>query len=345
MKAGYYFILFLLSGIIIFGCKPIDEEKKINNKVKVKTVIVQKKTIQIKIHSSGKLSSKTEMKLSFKTGGIINKIMVDEGSFVRKGMVLAQLDLSGIQARVEQSKLGYEKAKRDLDRAKNLYDDSVATLEQYQNAKTTLDLAKSNIQIANFNLKYSTIKAPANGKILKRLVEANEIIGAGNHVFLFASTEKDWILRTNVTDKDIVKLKLSDSAHIRFDPYPNKTFLAFISEVGNFADPYTGTYEIELRLEKSDHKFASGFIGKVDIYSSEKKNLFAIPIETLVDATESTGYVYKIVDNKVLKQKVGIENILEKYLLVNSGISENDEIITEGAYYLKPGSEIEIVNE
>ena len=107
----------------------------------------------------GKLASKEELKLSFKTGGIISEIFVDEGQTVKKGQVLAKLNLSEIQAQVNQAILGLDKAERDYRRANNLYKDSVVTLEQLQNTTTALDIAKSNVKIAEFNLQFSTIKA------------------------------------------------------------------------------------------------------------------------------------------------------------------------------------------
>ncbi len=239
------FSAIIIITLFFSACKEQVAEEKITEKVKVRTTKVIEKEMSIPVHCSGKLSSKEESKLSFKTGGIISNIFVDEGQKVKKGQVLAKLNLSEIQAQVNQARLGLEKAKRDFRRANNLYQDSVVTLEQLQNVTTALNIAKSNVKIAEFNLQYSTIKAPSNGKILKRVAEENEIIGTGYPIFLFGSTENDWIIRVNITDKDIFSLKLNDKAEIKFDAYPDKTFTASVTEIGNSADPYTGTYEVE----------------------------------------------------------------------------------------------------
>ncbi|MCK5823732.1 MAG: efflux RND transporter periplasmic adaptor subunit, partial [Bacteroidales bacterium] len=259
-------IIKTLSWIIVIALffsactEQVKEEEKNIDKVKIRTTKVIEKEISIPVHCSGKLASKTESKLSFKTGGIISAIFVDEGRKVKKGQVLAKLNLSEIQAQVNQAKLGLNKAERDFKRANNLYIDSVATLEQLQNATTALDIAKSNVKIAEFNLQYSTIKAPLNGKILKRVAEENEIIGTGNPVFLFGSTENDWVVRVNITDKDIFSLNFKDKAEVKFDAYPDIIFTAIVTEIGNSADPYTGTYEVELTLKPTNTKFASGLI-------------------------------------------------------------------------------------
>lgn len=289
-KITIFIILCLF--ISLATCKQEVVENTKTETVKVKTTKVISKKINYKIHSSGKLSSKSEMKLSFKTSGIINKILVNKGTNVVKGQVLAQLNLSEIQAYAKQAQLGLEKAKRDFTRAENLYKDSVVTLEQFQNAKTQLKIAESNLQIANFNLRYSTIVAPVNGKILNCLSEENEVIAAGFPVFLFGSNQNNWIIKTNITDKDIVKVQIGDSAKIKFDAYPNRFFNARIIEISAAADPYTGTYEIELFLEKTDIALSSGFIAKLDIFSSSSENFMIIPYEALIDADANKGYVY-----------------------------------------------------
>ena len=114
----------------------------------------------------------------------------------------------------------HKKANRDFIRAENLYKDSVATLELYQDAKTALDIAKSNLEVARFNLKYSKIEAPSNGRILKILLEENEMTSPGYPVVLFGSTRENWVVRTNVSDKDMISIQIGDSAKITLDPYP-----------------------------------------------------------------------------------------------------------------------------
>ena len=334
----------LIIALIFNACKEQIAEEKIAEKIKVRTTKVIEKKMSIPVHCSGKLSSKTESKLSFKTGGIISSIFVDEGQKVKKGQVLAKLNLSEIQAQVNQARLGLDKTERDFRRANNLYKDSVATLEQLQNATTALDIAKSNVKIAEFNLQYSTIKAPSNGKILKRIAEENEIVGPGNPVFLFGSTDNDWIVRVNITDKDIFSLQLKNKAEIQFDAYPYKIFHATVTEIGNSADPYTGTYEVELTLKQTDTKFASGLIASVDIYPSKKEKFMIISVNALIEGNETEGYIYQVINkSKVKKLRIKIYKISDKDLFIKSGVETGAEIITEGVSYVNGTSEVEIV--
>src|SRR5881409_512511 len=88
------------------------------------------------VTATGTLGPKEEVTLSFKVGGVVSRILVDEGRSVRAGDTLAVLDLSEIDAAVVRARSAAEKAERDLTRARRLYADSVATLEQAQNAQT-----------------------------------------------------------------------------------------------------------------------------------------------------------------------------------------------------------------
>jgi len=333
-----------LSGIVAGSCKNASDIKNRSiDKVPVKILKIEKVNLSFPVRTIGTMASKAEMRLSFKTGGIISRITVDEGQSVQKGQLLARLNLSEVEPMVDQARLGLEKAKRDLQRAENLYNDSVATLEQLQNAQTAVDFARSQLQVAEFNRQYSQIEAPARGKILKKLAEENEMIAPGYPLFLFSSTESDWVLRTVLSDVDVVKIQTNDSARIYFDAFPGKKFKAVVSEVAKTSDPYTGTYEVELRLIERSSQFISGLIGKAEITPSVKKECIMVPISVLHDADDMEGYIYLVRDSVYEKRRVDILHISDSEVYISSDLPSNERVISEGAEYLNPGSVIEIV--
>jgi multidrug efflux pump subunit AcrA (membrane-fusion protein) len=150
------------------SCKNREPRITTSEAVHVRVTEVTSGEISIPVHSTGVLVSSEEYKLSFKTGGIIGKIYVKEGERVKKGKMLASLRLDEIAANESQAKSGYEKALRDYQRAENLYRDTVATLEQKQNAATALSVAKSALEIVQFNLAHSSILAPDDGIVLRK---------------------------------------------------------------------------------------------------------------------------------------------------------------------------------
>src|SRR4029079_18657756 len=127
---------------------------------------------------------------------------------VAKGQLLATLDLTEINAQVQQANQGVEKVQRDVKRVKNLYNDTVATLEQVQNANTQLKVAEESLRIARFNQQYAQIRATESGIILKKLMNEGELASAGSPVFQFNGTAgNDWVIRFGVSDKDWAVLK------------------------------------------------------------------------------------------------------------------------------------------
>jgi len=203
-------------------------------------------------------------------------------------------------------------------------------------------VAKSQFKIAEFNLEHSRIKAPSEGKILKILVETSEVIAPGYPAILFASTESDWVVRVSLTDKDIVKLSLGDSAEVFMDAYPGRRFRAEIMELGTIADPVTATYEAELLILHPLPGFRSGFISRAEIYPSEIKRAMVLPLHALIDATDNRAFVYIFREGKAEKRWIRTGSILGEEVVVNEGLSEGDLVITDGAKYLREGAEVEV---
>jgi RND family efflux transporter MFP subunit len=331
--------------LYFFSCESSDETQPDKMKINVKIAPVVQKSMALPINTSGKLYTSTESKLSFKIPGIIAQIYVDEGQSVKKGALLAALDLVEMKAKVSQARSAQEKANRDLERAQRLYADSVVTLEQLQNARTALEISSSDVNVAEFNLRHSTIYAPESGKILKRFAEEGELLGAGNPVFLYGSNNEGWVLRAGVTDRQIVQLRIGDRAIVMFDAYPNKKFQAKVSEIEAVANPYTGTFEVEVQLDHSDIYLYSGFVGKVTIIPGIAKEYSIIPIESLIEGDLNEGYVYSAdrKNNTATKYKIKIDKIIGNQMLVYSGVENISDVITFGAPYLTKNSSINII--
>lgn len=347
-KTAYISILIGLSILFVgTGCRSNNKQPQKVTRTPIKLAVVEHKEMSRRLHTYGRLSTKKEIKLSFKINGIIEKIFVDEGQTVKKGQLLARLDLSEIDSKVKQARSAFQKAKRDLERIENLYKEKAATLEQYQNVQTAYQVAQFLLNAVEFNLRFSEIHAPSKGRILKRLMEENELVGAGTPVFFFASTEKDWIVRVGVSDRDLVRLKLNDPAVVTFDTYPDTEFQAYVTEIVESADPKTGTYEIELKIDPNKKRLVSGFVANVEIFPSTKSRHAIIPIDALVEAEGMQGYVYTVnKDTKTaMRIPVTIGFLFEDKVALTSGLDQITFVVTEGAPYLSEGTEVEIIQD
>ena len=110
--------------LFLYSCKHEEKAKiafKVADIIPVKTSAVSALALPKKINATGLVSTENEAKYSFKTGGVISRVLVEEGQFFRKGQLLATLNSTEIAAGVTQSSLNVEKAQRDYERAVNLY--------------------------------------------------------------------------------------------------------------------------------------------------------------------------------------------------------------------------------
>jgi len=295
------------------------------------------------VTATGTLGPKEEVPLSFKVGGVIAQMRVDEGHSVRAGDTLALLDLSEIDAAVVRARSAAEKAERDLARAQRLYGDSVATLEQAQNAETGRDVARAELETATFNRRYAIIVAPASGVILKRSAEPGELVQAGMPILKLGSHARGVVVRAGLADRDVVRVRLGDRAVVRFDAFPDRTFEGTVTELAGASDPMTGTYDVEVTIPAAS-PLASGLVGQVEIRPAATHRVALIPIESLLEADGSHATVFAVSADgrRAERRSVTIAFLTGDRVAVTSGLEGVTTVITDGAAYLDDGAMLRI---
>ena len=350
MKRLFFPLTFLLMAaiaVVLTACNGSSQAAQVTDDaiaVKVQPVTTTRYAPVLKY--SGTMASTAEARLSFKIGGIISKIYVKEGDHVVKGQLLATLDLTEINAQVQQASQGVEKVQRDVNRVKNLYNDTVATLEQVQNATTQLQVAEEGLRISRFNQQYAQIRATESGIILKKLMNEGELASSGTPVFTFNGTAgNDWVIRFGVSDKDWAVLKKGDKASVEIDAYPNKPFTGIITEIAQGADVASGTYEIEVKVLPGGSRFAAGLFSTVQLQPAAEQKVILVPVEAISEANDKSGYVYTVnADGKtVTKNKVIIAFLENNKAAIISGLDSAVEVITEGVGYLTDKSIVKVI--
>lgn len=344
--------IFFLSiiALTIIGCKQNGEKTSIPPKgeaIPVTLAPIQQGSLANTIGATGLLYTEDESKLSFKIGGVVESVYVSEGDFVKAGQVLASLKNTEIASQVSQVQLNVQKAERDYERAYNLYMDSVATLEQLQNAKTGLDIAKQGLTAAQFNQQYARIVAPTSGFVVKKLVSAGEIAGPGmpllvlNHV----SGSSHWVLRAGVSDAQWANIALGDKAQVTLDAYPEKIFEARVSNRSLTADPANGSFSVELRVNLDGVKPATGMFGKANIQTGKLTYATVIPYAALLEADGDKGFVFVTPDKKTV-QRIGVRigKLHPDRVEVLSGLEGQSFVVVSGSAYLNDNSTIVINN-
>lgn len=313
------------------------------------------------VTASGTLGAKDEVTLSFKIGGIVGKVLVDDGARVKRGHVLAALDQREIDAMLAKARAGAEKARRDAQRVERLYKDSVATLAQLQDVQTARDAAEADLRAARVNHEYSTITAPADGVVLMRIASAGQMVGAGAPVIQFASNARGSVLRVGVPDRDAVRLAVGDRAAVTFEAVPGKVFNGKVTQVGAAADPRTGVYVIEISLA-GVQALPSGLVGRAVIEprgtgtvgerARARKPIadsgligavYAIPAEALVEGDKDRGSVYTVdkTGTRARRVSVALVGLAGDKVLVR-GLDGVPRVVRSGSTWLSDSARVEI---
>jgi RND family efflux transporter MFP subunit len=336
----------LVLSMLVAACG--SKEKTTNEIPKTEVIPVKLESLKAmnsseEIHVSGQFTTDDETYLSFLSGGIIQRLYVKEGDKVRKGQLLATLDLTLVKATVSQAKLGLEKAKRDLERAKNLQKEGFATLEQLQNAQTAFDVAQEQLQSALFNLKYSEIRAVSNGFILRKMANQGQLVGSGTPVFQTnGAGSGSFKLKVGVSDRQWSRIQIGDEASVEADVFKNQVLKAKVSRKSESIDPFSGTFTVELELlGKLPEGLASGVFGKASIRLSETSENWQIPYEALLDGNADEGFVFVSNDRKTVKKvPVVIESLNRNEVAISEGLDDYKYIVVSGGPYLNEKSVI-----
>lgn len=343
----------VLLAVVLFTCGSGKETKDTTSgpalddgAIAVRLTEVTEGDFTLPVVSSGLITTGTESRLSFKTGGVVTSILVEEGQSVKKGQLLATLDQTEIDAQVSQAKNGLEKSLRDFQRVERLYKDSAATLEQYQNVKTAYDVANESWRMASFNKQYSTIHANASGRVIRKFVNEGELVGGGTPVLVINSAdENDWIVRMGLADVDWVRVRKGDKASVKTDAYRNESFDATVSLINEGADVVSGLYVVEVKIVPKGRKLATGLVANVEIIPSEKQKLKSIPIEAIVEGSGSNAFVFVAnADQKSVKKiTVKVAYIANDRAMISGGLDGIDKVITSGSAFLTESSIVKIV--
>jgi len=349
-----------LSAALLTGCqkaKPAAVETLASSvaaatdNVPVTLAPVRQRVLAQPIAASGQLSSETEARLSFKTGGIVRRVLVREGDFVRRGQLLAALDLTEISAQVAQAEQGQTKARRDLARFGRLLADSAAPREAVENLRTAYAVAQEQVRIARFNQRYSEIRAPVAGRVVRKLLNEGELAAPGTPVlFMNATAGATWVLKAGIADKDWARLQVGDAATVLLDAYPGQEFAGQVSQLAQGADPATGTWQVEIRLRpRAEARLATGLFARATLRPRRQATYRVVPAEALVEGEGENAFVFVPAGpgpggtTKVRKVPVQVAFLQGPDVYVRHGLDSLTRVVQRGAGFLTEYSTINVL--
>lgn len=296
------------------------------------------------IRTNGVLANKDETRLSFKVGGVIERIAVSEGQRVRAGQTLAQIERIEINAQVEQARQARDKAQRDVERGARLYADQVISLEQLQDLKTQAAVAQAALQAAEFNASYAAIVAPSDGTVLRQLAEERELVAAGAPILVLGLQETGFVVRAGLADREIVQVKTGDTAEVALDALPGEVLVGSVSEVASAADPATGLFSVEVSIDAKGLPLKSGLVAKLNITpaAAHAARRVYVPIGSIVEGDGNRASVFVLADELAKRREVEIAFIEQDRVALLSGVQAGEQVVTDGSLYLEDGERVSV---
>ncbi len=331
--------------LALAGCGNGQDSESGTGAAPVRVATVETAPATETLRAVGVVAPADEVRLSFKTGGVVRSIEVQQGERVRAGQLLATLLDDEVAAAVSQARAVADKAARDLDRGKALLADEVATREQVEDLTTANAVAQAQLRAALFNARHSRIEAPADGVVLRKLAEPDESVAAGQPVLVVGNTGGGWIVRAALSDRDVVRVQEGDTADVALDAFPGRLFTAKVTEIAAAADPQTGTYEMKLAVDPAGARFVQGLVAKVVIADDDAESVAVVPITSLLEADGSEATVFVVAEGGVARRvAVRTGRLLGERVEVLAGVSPGDRVVTEGAAWLEDNDAIRILD-
>ena len=323
------------------GCQGNEEKLKVHEPVKVKVVSVQTETYASPKRYSGTVEEKNGTSLSFATAGTVQTIHVRLGQQVNAGQLIATLDPTSTQNSYQAAQAVLEQAEDAYRRMKELHDKGSLPDMKWVEVQSKLEQARSMEQIAKRKLDDCKLYAPFPGIIAEKSMEAGENVAPGMSVARLV-TASSLVVKISVPETEMSSVQTGQKAEVTIKSLEGETFIAQVIEKGVVANPLSRTYEVKLKLEKSDEAIMPGMVAEVSLrpYKTDSRNLCVIPAHIVQIDERNQSFVWSVKDGKAHKSIIVCDEYMADGVIVSSGLSANDSIIVEGQQKVCEGTEV-----
>ena len=297
----------------------------------------ERRSISSFIETNGTLEAENDVDIVARTSGPVVELLVEEGMRVEKGQLLARIDDEELQSQVGIARVTLEEAKRTHERAKASFEESVISQEIYDQALTKLESAEAQLEGSRILLGYSKIKAPFSGIIIERYIKFAENVTSNQELFRISDFDP-LLCPIQVPEKELSKLRVSQSAYITVEAWPGERFSARVLRIRPVVDAETGTIEVTLQV-KARGKLSPGMFASVYLVRDSHDDALVIPKSAL--SLESLGDTVYVVNGGLAERRdIGIGFEESDYVEVLSGLGENDRVVVVGQDGLSDGTPV-----
>lgn len=356
-------LVFFIISLLLTGCDSTDSSGPDTAAIRpVKTMVIEEFYNGSKRSFPAVVAAAQRADLSFRVGGKINEILINEGEDVQAGQVLARLDTADLQLVVDEKSATYKRTDADFKRAKDLIGDGYISRTDYDKLEAAYQTAKAALDNANNELSYAELIAPFNGSVSRRLVENFEEVQPRQPVMELRALDTLEI-KFDVPENLIQRIKRKDRTaeearettsrrvHAIFDGLPGRRFELTFKEAATEADPKTQTFQVVFTMPRPEQlQVLPGMTAKVEVdiagllLHSERERVL-VPAVAVVASSELGSRVW-VVDESTMTlaaRPVTIGKMFGTDIEILSGLEVGDRLVVAGASYMSEGLRVRLM--
>lgn len=288
--------------LVFFNKGPVVEEEE--DLVQVKVMKVKKQDYIDKYIVMGEIRGAVENDMRFEIEGQLATYNFREGEKVKRGENICTLDPKDAHTKADYALSKYRSEQSALMSARerfkvyeSLYKDGALAESklhearfEIQSTESRVKAAKSELELAQSNLKKTNLAAPSDGILAKIIIKPGEYITPQDVVCKFIS-DQGTNFEVDVPEKDVIKLAVGQKVNIISDSYSDKEFEGVVSELSPMIDPRTRTAKIKIDVNNEEKHLRSGMFARGIVYLKEMKNVVLVPSDSIVSLNNVTFLV------------------------------------------------------
>jgi len=338
----------------------------------VSVVMAASEQVNYTTELPGRINPLREAQVRARATGILLKRLFEEGSDVKEGQVLFQIDPLPLEATLNSAKAALSKAEAALRESKakvaryeelvkinavskQVYDEAVATLGQNE---ADLLAAKAAVQTAGLNLGYAQVTAPISGRIGKALVTEGALVSATEATQMAVIRQLDPVyFDFTQSSTEVLRLKRAMENGTLQSAAPGQAKVTLILEDGTIysqpgkllfsdisVDPTTSTINLRAEIPNPENLLLSGMFARAQIVEGVTTNAITIPQRTITQGAAGGATVLVVNDqNTVEIRNIEVERTVGTKVVVARGLRPGERIIVEGSQKAPPGSPVKPV--